>query len=380
VSALILSRDRPELALRAIDSVASSSVASEIIVVDNNSDPSAAGRLAEGCEQRGVDLRRSERDLGCAGGRRLALQDARTEFVLFLDDDAELAPGALELLLTELEDHPEAAGVTATVIMEDGTIHHSGGWIETADGVVEFPLVGAGQTDPDELDPTGPAGWVPGTAALIRRATLDEFPIDPAMEAYFEDNEWCYRVASAGGGFRRSREARAVHRFSHKYGPEPDFASRSRAVELLHAHAAFYERHGVLLGVGLFELAPELRDLAGDRDLAAARILMELLLAKGTDWTFMEWMNGGLSGLMSGAADLAAAEQRERELTEHLSRRVEQAREYEAAMAEQQRLLEILHERHLTLLQVENGGWWKLRRRLRPLARVLGPLRRRGGG
>ena len=227
VSAVILSRDRPDLALRAIDSVASSSVASEIIVVDNNSAPSAADRLAVACEQRGTLFRRSERNLGCAGGRMLALQDARTEFVLFLDDDAELAPGALELLLNELDEHPEAVGVTATVMMGDGTIHHSGGWIETADGVVEFPLIGAGESDPDQLAPTGPAGWVAGTAALIRRASLDEFPIDSGMQAYFEDNEWCYRVAaSSGGSFRRSREAQAVHHFTRKHGPGLDFTSR----------------------------------------------------------------------------------------------------------------------------------------------------------
>jgi len=71
-------------------------------------------------------------------------------------------------------------------------------------------------------------------AALIRRASLDEFPIDSGMQAYFEDNEWCYRVTTSGGGsFRRSLEARAVHRFSHKYGPGRDFASRSLAMELL---------------------------------------------------------------------------------------------------------------------------------------------------
>jgi GT2 family glycosyltransferase/exopolysaccharide biosynthesis predicted pyruvyltransferase EpsI len=381
VSAVILSRDRPDLALRAIDSVATSSVASEVIVVDNNSAPPAADRLAVACEQRGIVFRRSERNLGCAGGRKLALQDARGEFVLFLDDDAELAPGALELLLNDLDDHPEAVGVTATVLMGDGTIHHSGGWIETADEVVEFPLIGAGETDPDQLAPTGPAGWVPGTAALIRRASLEEFPIDSGMRAYFEDNEWCYRVAASGGGsFRRSREARAVHHSSHKYGPGLDFTSRSHAVELLHAHAAFYERHGMLLGVGLFELAPELRDLAGHRDLAAARLLMELLLAKGTDWTFMEWMNGGLSGLLSGGRELVAAEQRERELIQQLERLTGRVAEQDRTMAEQQSLLEVLHQRHLTLQRVENGAWFALRRRLQPLARLLAPLLRRGGG
>jgi len=107
---------------------------------------------------------------------------------------------------------------------------------------------------------------------------------------------------------------------------------------------------------------------------------MELLLAKGADWTFMEWMNGGLSGLLSGRRELVAAEQRERELTEQLDRLTAQVDRHEATIAEQQRLLEVLHQRHLTLERVENGGWFALRQRLQPVARLLAPLRRRVGG
>ena len=34
-------------------------------------------------------------------------------------------------------------------------------------------------------------------------------------------------------------------------------------------------------------------------DLAGARLLMELLADRGTDWTFTAWMNGELEGLLS---------------------------------------------------------------------------------
>jgi hypothetical protein len=33
-------------------------------------------------------------------------------------------------------------------------------------------------------------------------------------------------------------------------------------------------------------------------DFAGARLLMDLLRDKGTDWTFMAWMNGQLAGLL----------------------------------------------------------------------------------
>jgi glycosyltransferase involved in cell wall biosynthesis len=365
VTGIVLSRDRTPRALRAIDSVRESSVRSQMLVLDNNSAPDAAAALAEGCAQRdGVWLRRSDRNLGCAGGRRFALEDADSEFVLFIDDDAELEQGALELLVAELDAHPDATAVTATVVMPDGTFHHSGGWMQVYDGIAEFSLIGGGQTVSTPLPLSGPAGWVPGTAALIRRSVFEDFPLDDGMAAYYEDNEWCYRVEQERpGSFRRSLEARAVHHFTPKLASSAEFAARSLAIELLHAHARFYERHGVLLGGDLFLLVPQLRDAYGGRDLAAARLLMELLLAKGTDWTVMEWSNGNLDGLLGAGRRLAEQEHR--------------FAEQERRLAEQAVHLGFLHERSLELERVIAGGWWRLRQRLLPALRILWRLRGR---
>ena len=65
------------------------------------------------------------------------------------------------------------------------------------------------------------------------------------------------------------------------------------------SYARFYQRHGLLLGPWLFDHVSELRATDGTCDLAAARLLLELTLAKGGDWVFMSWMNGDLSGLLS---------------------------------------------------------------------------------
>lgn len=373
VTAIILTRDRPRQALRAVDALRRSSVPAQTLVVDNNSAPASAAIVADGCEERDhVLLRRSDRNLGCAGGRRLALEAVDTELVLFVDDDAELEAGALDLLVAELDAHPDANAVTATVVLPDGTVHHSGGWLKIADGVADFSLIGYGQPVTAGLPPSGPAGWVPGTAVLVRRALLDEFPIDDRMSAYYEDNEWCYRVELARpGGFRRSREARATHYFTHKHRPGLDFTTRSLAVELLHAHAQFYERHGALLGVAMFHLVPELRHPNGARDVAGARLLMELLLAKGTDWVFMAWMNGSLDPLLSGPTQRDRLERKQAELLavrDRLERKL-------AELAEQAELLEFLHERHSALELVENGGWWRLRGRLLPALHLYWRLR-----
>jgi hypothetical protein len=291
------------------------------------------------------------------------------EYVLFLDDDAELEPGALDLLVCELDAHRECSAVTATVLLPDGTVHHSGGSLRESDGVVGFSLIGLGESA-SELPATGPADWVPGTAALIRRDVLEEFPIETRMSAYYEDNEWCYRVDRARPGcFRRSLEARAVHNFTHKHRPDVELLKRAHAVEFLHSQARFYERHGALLET-VFDFVPELTDAAGVRDQRAARLLMEVLLAKGTDWTLMEWMNGNLDGLLGGGRRLSA------QAAAHHQLEVEHHR-LELEVGQQREVLPYLHERHVTLQRIEAGGFWRLRRRLLPILRAYWWLRGR---
>ena len=73
----------------------------------------------------------ADRDLGAAGGRRLGAELAAAELVLFLDDDAELMPGALAHLVAHLDEHPSAGAVTATVSVRHRTAQCSiaaAGW------------------------------------------------------------------------------------------------------------------------------------------------------------------------------------------------------------------------------------------------------------
>jgi hypothetical protein len=269
---------------------------------------------------------------------------------------------------------------------------HSGGAVYVADGVAEFSLVGGGLPASAALPPSGPAGWVPGTAALIRREALEQVPVDGEMAAYFEDNDWSLRVTRRWpDAFRRSVEAVAIHT-SAKRAPEPGFATRSLQADHLGAHARFFERHGLLLGPSLFHIVPELVDEHGERDLGGARLLMELALARGGDWVFMEWMNGGLATLLGGRAREVAQQTVVRELQAELARLAGEAdrREHElraagereaaaraaeqaarAAATEQAEMLAYLHKRHLTLRAIENGGWWQLRTRLLSLGRLL---------
>ncbi len=317
ISVVILTQGRAAHLHRALDSIARNDAALRTIVIDDNSAPSDAEAIRAVCAAHpDVMLRRSERSLGSTAGRNLGVTLAGgTEFVFFLDDDAELIPGALAHLLAVLDGHPEAGAVSATLIRPDGTLIYAGGKMHVTDELAIFELTGDGEPFvATARAPSGATGWVPFTALLVRRELFEKFPMDEGIERYLGDNEWCYRVSrDRRACFWYSREALVLHDLRPKHRPGADWGSRSRMIELLNSHARFYARSGLLLGPWLFDHVPELRAADGTWDVAGGRLLMELLMAKGPDWTFMAWMNGDLEGMLTGnttRADLEAERKR----------------------------------------------------------------------
>jgi GT2 family glycosyltransferase/exopolysaccharide biosynthesis predicted pyruvyltransferase EpsI len=308
VTVVILSHERPTLVLGAIHSAIEASererVALKVLVVENNSSERTRRILAAACTAHpSVELHQSDRNLGCAGGRSFALELASTELVMFLDDDAELMPGALSALLHELDRNPEAQGVSATVVLPDERVSHSGGWYSESRETVCFTLGHSGLAlEQSELSPSGPCDWIPGTAALVRRDLFEQFPLDLGMESYYEDTEWCLRVSRAlPGSFRRSREALVLHHAQPKPWGQTDFKGRAAVVGMISTAAHFHRRHGRLLrvpGVDIFALIPGLTRADGGLELARARILMELAGTHSSDWLLMAWMNGSLDPLL----------------------------------------------------------------------------------
>jgi GT2 family glycosyltransferase len=303
-TAVIISHNRPELVLGGLHSLIHvTSIPVNIVVVDNNSTPRTRQILTDACAGHPqIQLHLSDRNLGAAAGRRLALELVDTELVLFLDDDIELLPGALEHLVSELDLHPDIGGVTPVVVLPDGRVSHSGGLFEESRESVCFTPVSAGiQFDNPDIPPSGPCDWIQ-VSSLVRMSLLAEFPHDTGISTYYEDNEWCFRVArSRSGCFRRSREAIILHHAEHKPWGRTDFIGRAYLIRFISLAAYFYRVHGLLLrtpGMDVFTIMPELTRTNGTLDLAGARLVMELINTHSTDWLLMEWINGGLDPIL----------------------------------------------------------------------------------
>jgi glycosyltransferase involved in cell wall biosynthesis len=108
VSVVIATRNRLPFLVECVDSViGQKAVAWELIVVDDASTDGTAAWLRS-LDIAGVSSRRMEQhDERCAA-RNLGLTEAKGKYVMFLDDDDFLHPGALSLLTQALDEHPEA--------------------------------------------------------------------------------------------------------------------------------------------------------------------------------------------------------------------------------------------------------------------------------
>ena len=105
---MVTTRNRRVWLQRCVDSVClQEGVSLEVVIVDDASTDGTAGWLEALDEPHLTVLRLAER-AGVAAARNRGLAAARGGFVMFLDDDDWLEPGALRVLASGLAAHPEA--------------------------------------------------------------------------------------------------------------------------------------------------------------------------------------------------------------------------------------------------------------------------------
>jgi glycosyltransferase involved in cell wall biosynthesis len=112
----------------ALASIGQPAVPTEIVVVDDGSTddtPVVVATFETPHAFRSV----RQQNAGLAGARNRGLRESRGQYVVFLDADDQLAPGAIDIGVTALEEHPECAFVfgRSRLMDRDGTLLHTSG-------------------------------------------------------------------------------------------------------------------------------------------------------------------------------------------------------------------------------------------------------------
>ena len=196
----------------------------EVIVVDNASADGSAAMVA--AEFPAVQLIANQENRGFTGGNNQGLALARGRYVLFLNPDTVVSPGAaLSTMVAYMEAHPKVGALGPRLRYGDGSLQSSAPFPHGDDCTVrKHPWPGTGRTtsgrayrmedgglqvpgyklkvdkfQPSTFQPATHVDWVVGAALLTRRAVLDEIGgFDEGYFMYSEELDWCRRAALAG--------------------------------------------------------------------------------------------------------------------------------------------------------------------------------------
>lgn len=192
----------------------------EVVVVDNAKSAETGRRLA--AEYPSVRLVPSERNTGYAGGNNLAFNNARGRYVLFLNPDTTVHPGALKTLVERADALPEFGALGPRVLNPDGSLQRSlFRSPKLSDFLHSFMLTRVpgfarlfgylGYKD-DDYNAERAVDAVAGCALLAGRALLEQIgAFDEEYFIYFEEADLCERIRRSGRKVYYTPKASIVH-------------------------------------------------------------------------------------------------------------------------------------------------------------------------
>jgi GT2 family glycosyltransferase/lipopolysaccharide/colanic/teichoic acid biosynthesis glycosyltransferase len=226
----------------------------EVVVVDNDSGPLRPDWLAT--EFPTVSLLAQPRNVGYSRAVNLGIQSSRGVYVLILNPDIVVHPGAVDALVRSAIANPEVGIVAPKLLNPDGTLQHSCRRFYDLQTFV-YRRTFLGKLRPNstvlrrhmmlDFDHAGPrvVDWVLGGAMLVRRAAVDEVGgMDERFFLYFEDVDWCYRMHRRGWRVLYDPAAVMVHHHRRDSARKPlgkSFFSHLMSV------VRFYEKWSLLL-------------------------------------------------------------------------------------------------------------------------------------
>ena len=246
---VILNYRTPELTIACLRSLASQLDTlpdTEVVVTDNDSRDGSADKIASAIASEGMSTwARCEplpKNGGYAYGNNAPIRSALSrmeppEFVLLLNPDTELLPGAITALLDFMRAHPECGIAGSRLEDERGSVHCSAfnfpsAWSELDRGLelgivtkllkdrtVQRPI----PEQPCEVD------WVAGASMLVRRQVFERVGlIDEAYFLYFEEVDFLLRAKRAGFRTFYVPQSRVVHQMGASTGVTDEKAAPRR--------------------------------------------------------------------------------------------------------------------------------------------------------
>ncbi|MCX5748931.1 MAG: glycosyltransferase family 2 protein [Candidatus Saganbacteria bacterium] len=204
----------------------------EVIVTDNNSSDGSVEMVRASYPR--VNLIINNNNLGFSTANNQCIKQSKGKYILLLNPDTEVLPGALDKLIAFFNGHPDAAAVAPKLLNPDLSLQRS---------VLSFPTLGAmimRLIFIEQIWPGNPysskylmAGFKHdmvmeidqpmGAAIMLRKDVLDKVGLfDEESFMFFDEVDLCTRIKKAGWKIFFTPTAQIVHHGGSsikKWGP-----------------------------------------------------------------------------------------------------------------------------------------------------------------
>lgn len=249
VSVITVNYNEPEETELFLNSIYNSDFDSfEVIVVDNGSKK----KISRALETKYPNLKCiiHEKNLGFAGGNNLGVEEAKGEYLIFLNNDTLVPKDFISTMTRFMDEHPDVG-------MASPKINYTTGQIQYAGAKQMNKFTGRGQkygnreNDQGQYDHIQMTDLPHGAAMMVPKKVIHQ--VGPMYEGYFlyyEEHDWALRIKNAGYQIFYLGNTNIIHKESMSVGPDSPlkayYMSRNRLLFQLRNYKGLDRYVGIL--------------------------------------------------------------------------------------------------------------------------------------
>lgn len=226
IGVIVVSYNTAGLLRACLESLRDCRLPLRVVVVDNASADGSAAVAEQVCPAAQVIA--LGHNAGYAGGTNIglaALGQPLPDYLLILNPDTVVQPGAIEAMVDFMQAHPRVGLVGPRLLNPDGSLQPAAFRFPTL-AMSLLDLFPPGEVLPGRLynswwhgrypqergDEPFPIDHPLGAVMLIRRAALEQVGgMDEGYFMYSEEVDWCWRIRQAGWAIWQTPQARVIH-------------------------------------------------------------------------------------------------------------------------------------------------------------------------
>lgn len=216
ITAIVVAYDSAEVLSACLAALAAEGIPA--IVVDNASEDASA----EVARAHGATVIRNARNEGYGRANNIGVAASTSPYVLIVNPDVEIRPGAGAALLAAAERYPDAGMLAPRIVEPSGRV-----FLQPRSLLSPPHLNRSGAMPIPEGDACLP--FLSGACLLIRRELfLSLGGFDPQIFLFYEDDDLCRRMRDAGHALVHVHDAEAGHGRGRSSAPSPKRRFKAR--------------------------------------------------------------------------------------------------------------------------------------------------------